>query len=404
MRLEVLVDSEGPKIFPLSKPKIVIGSSESCDIILPTKDISRKHLIVVVEGDRYFVVDQGSSNGSYLNEERLVPGRKVEFTSFFPVRLGTGVLITLLSDEEAAASGSELIEFPVRDEAKSSETPTEPKTAMISLKDLQASKTDQLIKQRKTYQGKKQVAGNKKKTTGPSKISKEETQSRFIKGFAVIVIGLGVLYQFVLRPAEVPVAEVKNDAVENKVAPAAKVEVVAKRSELLVDEVDILSKEKLKEMLPVIKCASAPEIQLCERISGAKNGNWGAVQVGTMMVVLLDGTSFFDEGKRYVPFKYQHEGHNPDMQKKNQEISSTYLSAYFIAKGIPADLNLALYEGMNLTFAFFTSDGSEVKMVVTLKDVALKKLKEAFTMQHLDVARMSGPEKLSFLKDYYIVY
>jgi len=102
MRLEVLVDQQEPLIFPLNKEKITIGSGESCDILLSAEGVSRKHAIIHCSEDEFYIIDQGSTNGTFINEERLVPGKRVEFTSFFPVRLGVNVLLTLLSDEEAS--------------------------------------------------------------------------------------------------------------------------------------------------------------------------------------------------------------------------------------------------------------------------------------------------------------
>jgi pSer/pThr/pTyr-binding forkhead associated (FHA) protein len=68
MRIEILVDgSEEPQIYPINKQKLVLGSGETCDVIIPSEQISRKHLIIAAEGDSYFVIDQGSTNGSFIN-------------------------------------------------------------------------------------------------------------------------------------------------------------------------------------------------------------------------------------------------------------------------------------------------------------------------------------------------
>src|SRR5690606_19797388 len=100
MRLEILVGSDDPIIYPINSAKMTLGSAETCDVIISAEGISRRHLTVIAEDDQYFVIDQGSTNGSFINEERLVPGRRVEFTSFFPVRLGDNTLLSLISDDE----------------------------------------------------------------------------------------------------------------------------------------------------------------------------------------------------------------------------------------------------------------------------------------------------------------
>ena len=35
--------------------------------------ISRKHCSIVRQGDRYFITDEASSNGTFVNGSRLVP-------------------------------------------------------------------------------------------------------------------------------------------------------------------------------------------------------------------------------------------------------------------------------------------------------------------------------------------
>ena len=172
MRLEVLVGNSDPQIFPLNRPKILIGSHEGCDIILQADGVSRKHLIVTIEDDNYFVTDQGSVNGSFINDERLVPGRRVEFTSFFPVRIGDNILITLLSDEEASDIGftSELNNFVKEEISKPAAKPStsyssslQDATRAISLKDLQQTKTENLIKKRTESLNKKKSSAQPKK-------------------------------------------------------------------------------------------------------------------------------------------------------------------------------------------------------------------------------------------------
>ena len=66
----ILVVQEGQlagKRWPLNKPEFVIGRCEDCDIVLPDRQVSRRHLRVVRNEDGYFVEDVGSKNGTYVN-------------------------------------------------------------------------------------------------------------------------------------------------------------------------------------------------------------------------------------------------------------------------------------------------------------------------------------------------
>src|SRR6185436_4195241 len=56
---------------PLSKDTISIGRTPENDIELKDSLISRKHTSIVKKGDRYVVYDLGSSNGTFVNRERI---------------------------------------------------------------------------------------------------------------------------------------------------------------------------------------------------------------------------------------------------------------------------------------------------------------------------------------------
>ncbi len=50
----------------------VIGRALECDIVIASKSVSREHTRLYREGRRWFVEDMGSTNGTYLNDVRVV--------------------------------------------------------------------------------------------------------------------------------------------------------------------------------------------------------------------------------------------------------------------------------------------------------------------------------------------
>ncbi len=66
----ILVVQEGQlagKRWPLNKKEFVVGRGEDCDIVLPDRQVSRRHLRVLHDEGGYSVEDLGSKNGTYVN-------------------------------------------------------------------------------------------------------------------------------------------------------------------------------------------------------------------------------------------------------------------------------------------------------------------------------------------------
>jgi len=91
----LLVMSEGGVFtFPLpSSGELRVGRSERCDIVVADPQLSREHACVRVEGERYQLVDLGSSNGTRLGNRDLVPHEPVEFEAGDLIALGTTVIL-----------------------------------------------------------------------------------------------------------------------------------------------------------------------------------------------------------------------------------------------------------------------------------------------------------------------
>ncbi len=66
----ILVVQEGQlagKRWALNRSEFVVGRGEECEVVLPDRQVSRRHFRIVRDEDGYSVEDLGSKNGTYVN-------------------------------------------------------------------------------------------------------------------------------------------------------------------------------------------------------------------------------------------------------------------------------------------------------------------------------------------------
>lgn len=57
--------------YPLEKARVVIGRDKSCDISIDDMLISKRHLLLWIENDEWYIRDLRSKNGTVLNNELI---------------------------------------------------------------------------------------------------------------------------------------------------------------------------------------------------------------------------------------------------------------------------------------------------------------------------------------------
>ncbi len=53
--------------WPVDREEVVIGRSPECDVVIPDRQVSRRHARLIRRGDAYFIQDLGSKNGTHVN-------------------------------------------------------------------------------------------------------------------------------------------------------------------------------------------------------------------------------------------------------------------------------------------------------------------------------------------------
>jgi len=68
----LLVDRKNPqRRFDVAKPMVTIGRTPNCDVIIDHTTVSRQHAAIKLEEGRFRLYDLGSTNGTFLGEQRV---------------------------------------------------------------------------------------------------------------------------------------------------------------------------------------------------------------------------------------------------------------------------------------------------------------------------------------------
>ncbi|MEZ4704379.1 MAG: DUF4388 domain-containing protein [Bdellovibrionota bacterium] len=110
-------ENEGVEIKLTPPRELTLGRSEECDVFLGEKKISRKHLTVIVRKDAVIARDLGSTNGSFVNKNKI---SEVVLQDGDGLKLGASVIQVLIKE----ADEDIVVEAPTAIDMDESEAPT----------------------------------------------------------------------------------------------------------------------------------------------------------------------------------------------------------------------------------------------------------------------------------------
>ena len=94
--LAVIQGFNAGEIYSINKPKMLIGRSDS-DIIVKDLEASRQHARIDVLGDRVILRDLNSTNGTFVNEQRI---STVNMENQQEFRIGTTIFMLIITELE----------------------------------------------------------------------------------------------------------------------------------------------------------------------------------------------------------------------------------------------------------------------------------------------------------------
>lgn len=133
MIIEVQYQEGAKEQFRLSSSTVIIGRSKQSDVVLSYPGISRQHFKLELVKGEFFVTDLGSTNGVYVNNEKLPVNERVSFKNFFPLVIGETVF-TIINDEPTDAEpnmSAKPLQFDYDKKASSTSTSIE-KTRVLT--------------------------------------------------------------------------------------------------------------------------------------------------------------------------------------------------------------------------------------------------------------------------------
>jgi hypothetical protein len=69
--LTVTVKGEELGIFDITTTPMIVGRDPKSDVVIKSETVSKSHLKIIPKGDQFFIVDLGSTNGTYVNGEKI---------------------------------------------------------------------------------------------------------------------------------------------------------------------------------------------------------------------------------------------------------------------------------------------------------------------------------------------
>lgn len=110
--VRVTADGESQRVV-LGKDRTVIGRQEGCQLRIPIAGVSRTHCEVVVHGGSIVVRDLGSSNGTFVNQERI---KEQSVTAGDLLSVGGQVFLVQVNGEPSDIDAELLFEDGLPDE------------------------------------------------------------------------------------------------------------------------------------------------------------------------------------------------------------------------------------------------------------------------------------------------
>jgi pSer/pThr/pTyr-binding forkhead associated (FHA) protein len=372
MYLEIVIESQKPLIYLLNKPEIYIGSLTTNDIVVGSTGISRKHLKILVQDKSFFIIDQGSTNGTYINNERIAPGKRFEFTPSESIRLGEHVFLNLTNERGELLSPLQDSSVPVR-----TVTIEHEKTQVISLKALEAAKNKKVEKKRDDLLNKRILEAKKLK----------EQKDSYKKIAKVLLIMFGIVVAFKYSGIFTSDKFNKKFFPKKELAKEIVFEGLEEEADFKIQSNFLITKDEMLIHFATPKCLEVEESYFCNRIPSLKEAPSGVLKVDQNLIMFVDEKEWTGQtmkllNSRIAAKTLLEESINEEFIGKLNFISflKTFLNSLLDASHQNSNFYIVFYkvnEGKPELTTFFATKGTIVPVLVTkYTEKSLKSIKD----------------------------
>jgi hypothetical protein len=255
MFLKLEIDNQKPVVYQTELLEIFVGSGDGSHLVINENSVSKKHLRIYFQTGQWFVVDQDSTNGTFVNGQRLVPWVKAEFNFYDTVTLGAHASLVYMENSE----DYEVLSVP--ESPQGGDNPEHNKTKVISIEDFKAS---QLKAEQKRL---KELQYQQARIAREKKLEYERIVTTILICVTVIIIGLVSNKIYQTRKSKL-----KKDTIAKKIQDkhAADQEI---DSEILGHRIyrgSLLKKNFILSLKPKPKCSQVEVVPYCQKDSPLK--------------------------------------------------------------------------------------------------------------------------------------
>lgn len=247
-------DSSAKQRYEIKGNKCVIGRSKNTDLQIDRDGMSRKHLEVEWDGKEFYVTDLNSTNGVYVNSERIPAGARTLYKNFLPLEIADKITIFVYSDEQVAAEEfKKEMDMPAASPMRESTTSSNASSSN--------TRTMRMERSSSTSSSGKKSSQEKKKASSP------------LMPILLLAIGGGAYYHFTHTETASETATPAENGLEKK---------EKKKNPMLA-----LDEDTLADNLRGTKCQGLVESALCHKL-GKLEEKEGIVITDKQIIVTIN--------------------------------------------------------------------------------------------------------------------